>query len=274
MSPLPVVAALLALALSASASASAGGADAVTPERHKQAIAANTAGLRFYKAGQLPRAAMRFRDATALDRGYALAHYNLACVASRLREVATAVAELTWLGSSEDPVAKAKLVKASSDADLDFVSALPKVREILGLAPLDPRKPLAWLSERHGTWSVELPTRECPVRSYAFAVRPDGALTLTVREACDRKPLLTHTFDGAVTVAADGAVHLDVHEWPLWPSGVRLTFAACPGLTDAPGSCFTLASDDAEIGPFHRGVPGQSPMRARPSAVADAASVR
>src|SRR5262245_60088304 len=114
-------------------------AEAVTPERHKLAIAANTAGLRFYRADQLPRAALRFRDAIALDPDYALAHYNLACAASRLRDVATAVIELQWLQAADDPIARAKLAKAREDADLDFVSALPGIRALLDLPPLDPR---------------------------------------------------------------------------------------------------------------------------------------
>jgi len=246
-------------------------ADPVTPARHRLAVDANTSGLRFYRAGQLPRAAMRFRDATFFDPDYALAHYNLACVASRLREVSTAIAELSWLRASTDPVAQSRLDKARTDADLDFVSALPKVRELLGLAPFDPRQPLGWLSERHGTWSVELPTEDCPIRSYRLDVHTDGALDFTVNEACVGHPLRTHTFAGSTSVDGSGRVHLDVRDWPLWPAGARLTFTACPGLADAPGSCFTLATDDNEIGPFHRGAPGTSPMHPVGRAMAAAA---
>src|SRR5438552_2983094 len=91
-------------------------AEAVTPQRHKLALAANTQGLRFYRTQQLPRAAMRFRDATLLDPSYALAHYNLACMASRLRDIDTVVTELAWLSRSNDPIAAAKLEKARSDS--------------------------------------------------------------------------------------------------------------------------------------------------------------
>src|SRR5262245_6096961 len=89
------------------------------------AVQANTLGMRRYQAGQLARAAENFRDAIAADPSYTLAHYNLACVASRLRDVKTALEELSWLAASKDPIARQKLAKASRDPDLDFVSALP-----------------------------------------------------------------------------------------------------------------------------------------------------
>ena len=233
---------------------------AVPPPRHRLAVAANTAGLRFYRAGQLPRAALRFRDATQLDPDYALAHYNLACAASRLRDVSTAVGELRWLAASRDEVAQAKLAKAAVDADLDFVSALPAVREILGLAAFDAEQPLAWLAERHGTWSAELPTATCVARSYRFVFRADGDARLTVSEACDGAPLHAWTFAGKTTRASDGSVAITVTDWSRWPDGVALTFGACPGL-DGAAACFTLSTADSELGPFHRGVAGTSPMR-------------
>jgi hypothetical protein len=239
---------------------------ATTPARRKLAVAANTAGLRFHRSGQLPRAAMRFRDATLLDPDYALAHFNLACAASRLRDVATVLAETTWLGNAEDPVAEAKLQKALTDPDLDFASALAKVRAVLGLANFDPAHPLAWLSERHGTWSAELPTDECASRSYSFVFEPDGAAHLLVHEACGRAraaAAAAHSYDGTVVLASEGGLKVEVRGWPLWPGGVKLAFGTCPGLTDAPGSCFVLLNGDEEIGPFHRGLPGISPMRAR-----------
>ncbi|MGZ3428749.1 MAG: hypothetical protein ACXVCV_18980, partial [Polyangia bacterium] len=257
-------------AATASAPAPAAPDDAVTPQRHALAIAANTQGLRFYRANQLPRAAMRFRDATLLDPAYALAHYNLACMASRLRGLGTLVAELAWLHASADPVAVAKLEKARIDPDLDFASSLPTARALLGLAPFDAHAPLAWLAERHGTWSVELPTDDCAVRSYSFAFAPSGDLTLTVKEACGGKPLRAHTFTGTTNVDGDGVL-VRVDKWPIWPDGVRLGFAACPGLADAPGSCFALSAAGSEVGPFHRGEPGISPMHARRN-VADAAA--
>jgi hypothetical protein len=254
----------------------------VSRARHRQAIAANTAGLRFFRAGQLPRSAFRFRDALALDPDYALAHYNLACVTSRLRETAAAVDELRWLATADDPVAEAKLDKARIDPDLDFVSVLPTVRELLGLAPFAVDQPLAWLAERHGVWSAELPIGEasqvasaeavprrkpgsiddCALRSYSFAVREGGELTLTVREGCAREAPRVRNFAGSARVDGDGSVRVEVPSWAQRPAGVRLVFAPCPGL-DAPGSCFMLDGDKGALGPFHRGLPGMSPMRAR-----------
>lgn len=258
MSALRITAILTIVVVAATASA-----EEVSAERHALAIAANTQGLRFYKANQLPRAALRFRDATLLDPSYVLAHYNLACMASRLRDVATIVAELAWLRASPDPLAAAKLEKARSDEDLDFASSLPTVRTMLGLPPIDPRAPVAWLAERRGVWSVELPTAECATRTYSFAFAPSGALSLTVREACNGAAPRAHTFTGRARADGD-SVHVTVENWPLWPDGVKLTFGACPGLGDAPGACFTLATDEGgEVGPFHRGVPGTSPMSRR-----------
>lgn len=246
---------------------------AVTSSAHRRAVAANTQGWRYFNAGQLPRAAMRFRDALALDPDYVLAHYNLACVSSRLREAAVAIDELRWLAASADPLAKVKLDKGASDPDLDFVSALPGARELLQLPPpakdaaVIDKAPLAWLSERHGVWSAEQPTSDCAERSYRFAFAPDGALQLTVREACAGESVRTRVFDGSftrvATTTATSELRVAVPSWAQWPATVRLEFVTCPGLDDAPSSCFTLTSDKSELGPFHRGLPGVSPMRAR-----------
>ncbi|HWE30141.1 MAG TPA: hypothetical protein VHB97_19160 [Polyangia bacterium] len=260
-----------------SAAAPAAIEEVISPARYARAVAANTQGLRFYRANQLQRAALRFRDATLLDPGYVLAHYNLACMASRLRDVTAVLTELAWLRASSDPLAAAKLDKARSDADLDFASALPTARMLLGLPPIDliwPRAPIAWLSERHGVWSVELPTADCASRTYSFVFASSGAVSLTVRESCNGGAPRAHTFDGHAVPNGD-SVHVTVDDWPLWPEGVRLTFATCPGLVDAPGACFTLANRDGdEIGPFHRGAPGSAAMARRLHASARVTTAR
>lgn len=256
---------VIAMVMSLGAAHDAGAA--VTAAAHRRAVAANTQGWRYFNAGQLPRAALRFRDAIGLDPDYVLAHYNLACVSSRLREAAVAVDELRWLAASADPLAKAKLDKGASDPDLDFVSALPGARELLQLPSLTKdaagvdKAPLVWLSERHGVWSAEQPTSDCAERSYRFAFAADGTLQLTVREACAGESVRTRVFDGSFTTT--GELRVAVPSWAQWPATVRLDFVACPGLEDAPSSCFTLTSDKSELGPFHRGLPGASPMRAR-----------
>lgn len=261
----------MAVSLGAAHDASA----AVPAAAHRRAVAANTQGWRYFNAGQLPRAALRFRDALAIDPDYVLAHYNLACVSSRLREAAMAIDELRWLAASPDPLAKAKLAKGASDPDLDFVSALPGARELLQLPSLTKdaavvdKAPLGWLSERHGVWSAEQPTADCAERSYRFAFAADGTLQLTVREACAGESVRTRVFDGSftstttATTATTAELRVAVPSWAQWPATVRLDFVACPGLEDAPSSCFTLTSDKSELGPFHRGLPGVSPMRAR-----------
>ncbi|HEX4461596.1 MAG TPA: hypothetical protein VIA18_26635 [Polyangia bacterium] len=249
----------------------------VTAATHRRAVTANTQGWRYFNAGQLPRAEMRFRDALELDPDYVLAHYNLACVSSRLRDAAVALDQLRWLQASSDPLAKAKLDKGASDPDLDFVSALPAARGLLQLPPLTKdaapsidKAPLVWLSERHGVWSAEQPTSDCAERSYRFAFAADGTLQLTVREACAGETVRTRVFDGRFTSGGEGGgreakrdLRVAVPSWAQWPATVRLEFVACPGLEDAPSSCFTLASDTSQLGPFHRGLPGASPMRVR-----------
>jgi hypothetical protein len=247
----------LAVALLMSASAAA-----QTPAaRHRQAVAANTAALRMMKTGQTARAAQRFRDALAFDPDYALAHYNLACASSILRDVKTALAELSWLAArGDDAVAKSRMEKARVDPDLDFVSALPRVRALLDVPAWAPEHVMAWLAERDGVWSAELPRSDCQSRSYSFQFASDGQLALTIREACDGEPARANTWEGHATIADDGTLDVAVPEWSQWPKSARLSLAACPGLDDAPASCFTLASDKTSLGPFHRGAAGTSPI--------------
>jgi hypothetical protein len=249
---------------------------AASPSQHRRAMAANTAGWRYYRAGQLPRAELYFADAVALDPDYVLAHYNLACTASRLRDVATAVRELRWLAASDDPVAEQKRAKAAVDVDLDFVSVLPEVRELAKLPPFDEANALDWLRERTGHWSTEVSDPECATRSYtlAFDAKNDVAW-LTIKEACRGGAAHEATFAALITTD-DGAVRIAVPHWQKWPGSAELVLATCPGLDDAPGSCFTLVAGDTRLGPFHRGLPGASPMRPTRSfaAGADVARVR
>jgi hypothetical protein len=224
-------------------------------------MAANTAGWRYYRAGQLPRAELYFADAVALDPDYALAHYNLACAASRLRDVAIAVRELRWLAASADPVAEQKRAKAAVDPDLDFVSALPEVRALSHLPPFDDSKPLDWLRERGGSWSTEVSDRECATRSYTLTFeREQEAAQLTIREACRGAASHEATFAATLGVKG-GSVRVAVPGWQKWPDTADLVLTSCPGLEDARGSCFLLVAGDATLGPFHRGHAGASPMR-------------
>jgi hypothetical protein len=255
-------------ALLSTTAARAQPAKPVSAARHRQAIAANTAGLRLYKNGQLQRAEFRFRDAVALDPSYALPHYNLACVASLLRESRVAVEQLAWLKASPDRIARAKLEKALVDPDLDFASALPEVRATLSLPTYDPAHTLAWLAERRGVWSGELPLAGCRQHAYTVEVHSGGDVSLRVRRQCGDGTLIEEeTFAGIAH--RDGAdVRIEIDGLDEWPVGARLVMQSCPGL-DAPGSCFAVANDSGTVlGPFHRGVPGLSPMRARKNVAA------
>jgi hypothetical protein len=235
----------------------------VSPARHRQAIEANKTGLRLYKLGQLQRAEFRFQAAIARDPDYVKAHYNLACVASRLRETRVAVEQIEWLAASADPLARAKLQKALDDPDLDLVSSLPEVRARLALPAFDPAHTQPWLAERRGVWSAELPRTGCQQNAYTMEVQRGGEVKLRVRTQCGDGSLIEEeTYDGRVR--RDGSeLRVSVDGLAGWPAEARLLLQSCPGL-DAPGSCFYVAGEKGgPVGPFHRGLPGQSPMRAR-----------
>jgi hypothetical protein len=239
-------------------------AAAPTPQ-HRRATGLNTAGLRLMKAGQTARAAQHFRDAITVEPAYVLAHYNLACASSILRDVPTAMNELQWLAdhADDDNVARARMDKALVDPDLDFVSVLPRLRALLAVPTYTPEHAMAWLAERSGVWSAELPMADCAQRSYMFQIASDGMLQLTVRESCAGEPAHTRTWEGKLTPADHETFDVAVEGWTQWPGKVRLMVDACPGLDGAPGSCFTLMTDKADLGPFHRGLPGMSPMTAK-----------
>jgi hypothetical protein len=109
---------------------------------------------------------------------------------------------------------------------------------------------------------------DCAARSYTFRFASDGLLELTVRESCAGEQPRSRSWEGTLEQHEDGTIDVSVEGWAQWPRGVRLGLATCPGLEDAPGSCFMLTSDKTDIGPFHRGAPGTSPLRSRPKDLA------
>jgi hypothetical protein len=220
------------------------------------AVSANTLGMKRYQAGELARAAENFRDAIAADPQYAQARYNLACVASRLRDVKTAVAQLGWLAKSDDAVAKAKMAKATRDPDLDFVSALPAVRQLFGLPAFDPAAWRDWLTERGGVWSAEVVSPECARRAYTLRFGADGKVSARHEEACGAGAARVRTATGKLE--SDDALSLAVPGVGL-PASSTLELVSCPGL-DAPGSCFALVGGGKRVALFHRGLPGLSPI--------------
>lgn len=221
------------------------------PLNRRVAVAANTLGMQRYRAGELLGAAEQFKVAIDSDNSYVNAHYNLACVASRLGDSATAVKELGWLAADADPASHAKLGKAKSDPDLDFVSALPGVRSQLGAVPFEKSRPSAWLTERNGVWSAELPDTKCSERSYTLDFHEDGTVGLRVHELCDGK-IAEGEFHGSLALTP---VSVSIDDWKAWPGSVPLTFSPCADQPGAAGSCFTLAGTRSQLGPFHRGLP-------------------
>jgi hypothetical protein len=228
-----------------------GAREAAEPSlNRKVAVAANTLGMQRYRAGELRGAAEQFRVAIDSDASYVVAHYNLACVASRVGDTSTALKELTWLSEDKDPMSRAKLEKAKSDPDLDYVSSLPAARELLGLPAFEKTRPSVWLTERSGTWSTELPDAACSERSYTVTFKDDGNLSLKVHEKCGDK-LADGEFHGKLSLTPVSVV---VSDWKQWPGDVPLSFTECPGLSGN-GACFILAGSKSQLGPFHRGLP-------------------
>jgi hypothetical protein len=221
------------------------------PLARKVAIAANTLGMQRYHAGELIGAAEQFKVAIDSDATYPQAHYNLACVASRLGDATTAVNELGWLAGDGDPASRAKLAKAKTDPDLDYVSALPAVRDKLGLPSFEKSRPSAWLAERSGVWSAELPDGKCSERSYTLTFRDDTTVGLKVRELCDGK-IAEGEFRGSLSLTP---VSVAIDDWKAWPGSVPLTFGPCAGQPEASGTCFMLSGNKSQLGPFHRGLP-------------------
>lgn len=230
-----------------------GGAAWAKPEpplARKVAIAANTLGMQRYHAGELLGAAEQFKVAIDSDASYPQAHYNLACVASRMGDSATALKELDWLAGDKDPASRAKLAKAKSDPDLDYISALPAVRDKLGMPAFEKSRPSAWLAERSGVWSAELPDGKCSERSYTLTFHEDGMVGLRVHELCDGK-VAEGEFHGSLSLTP---VSVSIDDWKAWPGSVPLTFAPCATQAGA-GTCFTLSGNKSQLGPFHRGLP-------------------
>jgi HEAT repeat protein len=97
------------------------------------ARAANTSGMRLYKAKRYADAIQELTRAIALDPSYVNARYNLACTHALLGHRDAAVAQLEWLQHSSDPAARAKLDKARNDPDLAQLRDDAGVRRLLGL---------------------------------------------------------------------------------------------------------------------------------------------
>jgi hypothetical protein len=91
-----------------------------------RAKAANTRGYALHKQKkykEYKEAAAEYRAAIAEDPSYLLAHYNLACVASLLSDLDTALHQLAWVAdrAAWDPAARSAVAKARTDRDLAWL---------------------------------------------------------------------------------------------------------------------------------------------------------
>jgi tetratricopeptide repeat protein len=105
----------------ASSAGGAGGASGASAAGNsKEAKAANARGLALQKQKKYAAAQAEYRKAIALDPGYVLAHYNLACAATLAGDLETSLIELAWVGNRAawDDRARAAALKETSDPDL------------------------------------------------------------------------------------------------------------------------------------------------------------
>ena len=108
-----------------SAGSGATGATAATasPRDTARAKAANTRGMQLLAAKKYKEAMAEFAAAIAADDRYVLAHYNLACAASRAEDQDVAGRELLWVASAAawDASAAKAIGKADKDPDLEWL---------------------------------------------------------------------------------------------------------------------------------------------------------
>jgi tetratricopeptide (TPR) repeat protein len=88
-----------------------------------KAKAANTRGYGLHKQKKYKEAAIEYRAAIREDPSLVVAHYNLACVASLMKDLETALRELAWVAdrASWDAAARPAAAKARTDRDLEWV---------------------------------------------------------------------------------------------------------------------------------------------------------
>jgi hypothetical protein len=96
---------------------------AASPRDTARAQAANTRGMKLLAAKKYKEAMAEFAAAIAADDRYVLAHYNLACAASRAQDEGVAGRELLWVASAAawDASAAKAVKKAVSDPDLEWL---------------------------------------------------------------------------------------------------------------------------------------------------------
>jgi len=113
-----------------------GSAAPATPRDTAGAQAANTRGMKLLAAKKYKEAMAEFAAAIAADDRYVLAHYNLACAASRAQDEDVASRELLWVASAAawDSGAAAAVKKADTDPDLEWLhSQDPKYGDLDGI---------------------------------------------------------------------------------------------------------------------------------------------
>jgi hypothetical protein len=109
-------------------------ANAPAPQTHRQrAQALNGEGVKLLAAKKLEAAQEQFDNAIEEDDSFALAYYNLACVASLRKDRKSALDALRHLSAvqGEDPVAARSLAKGRTDPDLAFIAADPEGAKLL-----------------------------------------------------------------------------------------------------------------------------------------------
>jgi hypothetical protein len=97
-------------------------APATAKRDHKAAEAANARGMRLLASKKYKDAMAEFQKAIAAEPDHVLAHYNLACAASRAQVLDVANYQLAWIASAAlwDATAAKAAKKEASDPDLKW----------------------------------------------------------------------------------------------------------------------------------------------------------
>lgn len=98
----------------------------------RRASAANRAALAQHRAGDYARSAAGFEAALRLDRGDAMARYNLACALARLGRVEAAIAELQAIRDAGCARCAGRLRAARGDPDFASLRAVPAFVAVVG----------------------------------------------------------------------------------------------------------------------------------------------
>lgn len=204
----------------------------------------NTEGMKLYGKKDYPAALASFTKAIAEDPTFVLAHYNAASMASLAGDFPRVVKELEWLTASKDASAAKALAQGKTDRDLDRASMHPRVRELVGLPPLDKVDLGELLTERGGLWGAD--ASACAGLAVNAVFKKGGKVSIQSEFACDATD--ANQSETGTWVVKGGK--LVVKSKLIFPDGISGELAKCPA---DEGGIWCLAIDGNGFNAMHRG---------------------